>query len=233
MRAALELDAEQRVDGFLIQPHDVVDPNRPGQVFTGRNSPVIWLNSYRDGGSVFLDDARAARLATEHLLDLGHTRIGFVGGSAGSYTAVERRAGFEAAVDAARVPVRENWMTAEGYNVEAGDRAARMLLAAGVLERPTALVVANVNAALGVLAAARQLSIPVPHDVSVVALHDVWFAEYSAPRLTVVRLPLYEMGHHGIRDLYARMQGEAPRARRVADPPPTLTVRESTAAPPF
>jgi LacI family transcriptional regulator len=226
------LDAERRVDGFLIQPSDVADPNHPDEVFAGKNGPVVWLNTYREDGSVFLDNARAARLATEHLLGLGHTRIGFLGGPAGSFTGGERRDGFTAALAAAGVPLHEEWTMAGGYSAQAGDRAARALLEVRPVDRPTALVVANVNAALGVLGAARQLGVSVPGDVSVVALHDVWFAEYSEPRLTVVRLPLYEMGQHGIRDLSAQLNGQTPLARRIVDPAPELVRRESTAKPP-
>jgi LacI family transcriptional regulator len=98
--------------------------------------------------------------------------------------------------------------------------------------KPTALVVANVNAAIGVLRAAHAHGIRVPDELSVVALHDVWFAEYSVPQLTVVRMPLYEMGYHGIRDLHHQMEGHQPAARKIVEPGPALVVRQSTASPP-
>ncbi|MBB5791695.1 LacI family DNA-binding transcriptional regulator [Jiangella mangrovi] len=226
------LDSQRRVDGFLIQPLDTAGP---GDVFAGRNAPEVWLNTFRPDGSVYLDNAAGARVAVEHLLALGHTRIGLVGGRDGSYTARERRAGYiETLKEAGQVP-RPEWATAYGYSAAEGRRAGLDLLGddggspgpGG--ERPTALLVANVNAAIGVLGAARELDVAVPGDVSVVALHDVWFAEYSEPGLTVVRLPLYEMGYHGIHDLHRRVSGEPAGARRIVDPAPRLVVRGSTA----
>lgn len=219
------LDSERRVDGFLIQPGDTDDP---ADVFSGRHCPAVWLNTYRADGSVHLDNPRAAQVATEHLLELGHTAVGLVGGREESWTAAQRREGFTTAMRSAGLPVREEWVTAEGYGADDGVRAALALLRGD--DRPTGLVVGNVNAALGVLRAARELSIAVPADLSVVALHDVWFAEFSEPRLTVVQLPLYEMGYHGIRDLHGLMQGKPATARLVDEPAPVLVVRESTAA---
>jgi LacI family transcriptional regulator len=225
------LAAQRRVDGFLIQPRDTDDPSRPGPLSTATHSPAIWLNTYRPNGSVYLDNAPAAGLATEHLLGLGHTAIGLVGGRTASYTAREREAGYRGALEAAGIKPRASWVRHQGYSaVEGGDAAHSLLTGPG--RRPTALVVANVNAAIGVLRAARDLGIRVPEGLSVVALHDVWFAEYSEPQLTVVRMPLYEMGYHGIRDLHRQMDGEEPMARQIVEPAPEVVVRHSTAPPP-
>ncbi len=224
------LDAQRRVDGFLIQPRDTDDPDRPDHLSVGISSPTVWLNTKRDHGSVYLDNAAAAALATEHLIGLGHTTIGFLGGRSASYTAREREAGFRSAMATADLEVRPTWVRKHGYRAEDGVEAATSLLTARG-RRPTAIVVANVNAAIGALRAARDCGVSVPGDLSVIALHDVWFSEYSTPQLTVVRMPLYEMGHYGIVDLHAQMEGEPPKARKIVDPAPILEVRESTAPP--
>lgn len=223
------LDSQRRVDGFLIQPLDTAGPD---DVFAGRNAPAVWLNTFRPDGSVYLDNTAGAQVAVEHLLALGHTRIGLVGGREGSYTARERKAGYAGTLKEAGLVPRPEWATAYGYSAAEGRLAGHDLLGDGSGdggERPTALLVANVNAAIGVLGAARELGVSVPRDVSVAALHDVWFAEYSEPELTVVRLPLYEMGYHAIHDLHRRVSGEPAGARRITDPAPRLVVRGSTA----
>ena len=221
------LDAQRRVDGFLIQPGDTEDPDQPG-LSTAVSSPSIWLNTRRAAGSVYLDNRAAGMVAAQHLLELGHTRIGLLGGRPESYTAREREAGVADALRAAGVDLREEWVRRAGYGPGEGAEAAASVLA--LADRPTAVVVSNVNAAIGALSAAREHGIRIPEDLSVVAVHDVWFAEYAQPRLTVVRMPLYEMGYHGILDLHRAMEGQAPGERRIVDPAPELVVRESTRA---
>lgn len=219
------LDAQRRVDGFLIQPGDREDPDQSG-LSSVVSSPSIWLNSRRADGSVYLDNRAAGHLATRHLLDLGHRDIGFLGGHEESYTAREREAGLIGALAEAGIALRETWFRRAGYGAVQGMEAATAILNGS--PRPTALVVANVNAAIGALSAARLLNVRVPEDVSVIAVHDVWFAEFTQPRLTVVRMPLYEMGYHGILDLHRVMAGEPPGERMIADPAPELIEREST-----
>jgi len=97
-------------------------------------------------------------------------------------------------------------------------------------DAPTAILVANVNAAIGALAEARSLGISVPDDVSVVALHDAWTAENTWPPLTTVRMPLYELGRRAAEAVFARMSGGAVSDVTVADVAPELIERESTAS---
>ena len=97
-------------------------------------------------------------------------------------------------------------------------------------DRPTAVFVANLLAAVGALAAARQLGLRVPVDVSVASLHDAPLAEYLDPPLTTVRMPLEEMGRRAIEILLAERR-ETAEAFRV-ETPPVLVVRDSTSLPP-
>lgn len=219
------LDAQRRVDGFLIQPGDTEDPTTPG-LSTAVTSPSIWLNTRRQNGSVYLDNHAAATLATQHLLERGHRDIGLIGGRAESYTGREREAGFTMTLEDAGIPPREEWIRRAGYAASEGADAASSLLASD--QRPTAIVVANVMAAIGALSTARELGVSVPDELSVIAIHDVWFAEFAQPRLTVVRMPLYELGYHGILDLHRHMEGHPPGERKIVDPAPELIVREST-----
>ncbi|KTR80951.1 LacI family transcriptional regulator, partial [Novosphingobium barchaimii] len=98
-------------------------------------------------------------------------------------------------------------------------------------ERPTAVVVANVNAAYGALAAARRLGLSVPEDLSVVAIHDAWTAEHTWPPLTTVRMPLREVGATALRAVVENLASGARADVVVTDPAPNLVERASTAEP--
>jgi DNA-binding LacI/PurR family transcriptional regulator len=114
-----------------------------------------------------------------------------------------------------------------GYTSEAGAEAMRELLA--MPERPTAVLVANVAAAIGALTAARLAGVHVPADLSVVAIHDIPLAANLAPALTTVRMPLAEMGRAGILALFDEDADAG--IKKVVRDATELIVRESTAPP--
>ncbi|MEP6478582.1 MAG: LacI family DNA-binding transcriptional regulator, partial [Rhodoglobus sp.] len=145
------LVAEGRVDGVILQLPDGALASNLDTLAAG-STPIVVINSIDDGShsTIVLDDAAGIRSAVDHLRSLGHTEIGYVGGATNSYTGLRRRAAYLAAMAEAGFPVRQSWMTALGYSGQNGRAAVGELLAAGLL--PTALVVANLNAALGVLA---------------------------------------------------------------------------------
>src|SRR6185312_11767354 len=114
------------------------------------------------------------------------------------------------------------------YDEAGGELAATRLLKSS--ERPTALFVANVRAAIGALAAARRLGLSVPGDLSLVGFHDAPVAMYLDPELTTVKMPLREMGSAAIESLLALVEGRQVEDVQVATPP-ELVVRGSTAPP--
>lgn len=225
------LIAGGRVDGVLVQLGDQVAPADVEALLTLR-APVVFINSVQPGhvGSVALPDQDGADLATQHLIDLGHTRIGLIGGAASVGTAVDREQGFRAAMTRNRLPVDERWVTRTGYAPDQGRAGLQALRA--LPEPPTAVVVANLNAAIGVLAEARRLGVPVPDRLSVVAIHDAWTAEHTWPALTTVRMPLYQLGRTAIDSMFARLRGDEVGNIVIRDPAPLLIRRESTAPPP-
>ena len=99
-------------------------------------------------------------------------------------------------------------------------------------EDRTAVVVANLHAAIGALGGARELGLKVPEQLSIVAIHDWWIADFTRPRLTTVRLPQFELGQRAMRLLHARLAGEPALDLTITDPPPVLIERESTGPPP-
>jgi LacI family transcriptional regulator len=221
---------EGRVDGFLIQRRDDVDAHQFQEIIEG-NMPVVLVNSRGSRkGSVVLDDVAGAALGTEHLLALGHRRIALIGGDVHSHTGRQRERGFAAALTAAGVRRNSRAITHGGYTPQGG-RESLLELMRRPGPRPSAVVVANVNAAIGVLDGARTLGIEVPSDLSVLAIHDTWVAEFSATPLTTVKMPLYELGRTGVDVLRSRMAGHRGADVVVMSPRPVLVIRESTAPP--
>jgi LacI family transcriptional regulator len=228
--AIARLIGEGRVDGVLVQVGDAMDEDDLRSLLDG-GVPAVLVNSRRSGhlGSVILDDASASRVAVEHLVELGHTRIALVNGLTTTDSAERRGAGFRAAMEAAGLPVPEELVTNFGYEPRQGRDAMRTL--AQLAERPTAIVVANVNAAIGLLLEARILGLHVPEELSIVAVHDAWTAENTWPPLTTVRMPLFELGQLGMTAMVERITSGVVTDLVVGDPAPALVVRESTAPP--
>ncbi|CAN5320491.1 LacI family DNA-binding transcriptional regulator [soil metagenome] len=220
---------EGRIDGVILQVPDDA-PDQAIEAVVDR-VPVILINSVEDGAvsSLVLDDAAGIRIALEHLQSLGHVTVGFVGGAPGSGTARRRLDGFVAGVDALSLTTRSEWISHLGYSGGDGRLAVDALLAAGAL--PTALVVANLNAALGVLAELHARELRVPDDISIVALHDVWYADATWPPMTTVKMPLRELGSEAVSMLIDRDSVDEVERRVIREPAPQLIVRASTAEP--
>jgi LacI family transcriptional regulator len=224
------LIGEGRVDGVLVQVGENMRPDDLRMLVAG-TLPVVFVNSIHreDAGSVVLEDGPGMRLATQHLIDLGHARIAFIGGHPTVDSAQRREAGFRSAMTDAGLEVRDDRIARFGYDPRSG--GAGMALLAALEPRPTAVVVASLNAAHGALLEAPRLGIRVPEDLSIVAMHDAWTAENAWPPLTTVRMPLYELGRAAMAAMFARITTGDRRDGVVSDPAPLLIVRESTALP--
>ncbi|MCC3765908.1 LacI family DNA-binding transcriptional regulator [Glycomyces sp. TRM65418] len=166
--------------------------------------------------------------ATRHLIDLGHRRIGFIGGPAGSVFGRERLHGYREALETAGLhPDRE--LTAAGrFDAESGGRAAAALL--DLADPPTAIFAANDTMAIGVMREARSRGLRVPEDLSLVGFDDTYNAAWTEPPLTTVRQPLRRMGRVAARTLLELADGREPDSHHV-QLATDLVVRESTAPP--
>ncbi|MFI5804321.1 LacI family DNA-binding transcriptional regulator [Streptomyces sp. NPDC051561] len=173
------------------------------------------------------DNRGGARALTEHLLSLGHRRIGYVAGPAERTTTRHRLEGHREALRAARVTDDPALLLHGAYDRTSGVDAARRLLDAA--PDLTAIVAANDTIALGVCTAARARGLRVPEDLSVAGFDDLPSATDTVPALTTVRLPLYEAGARA--GLLATTGEAAAGPDGVETVPAQLVVRGSTAAP--
>lgn len=220
-----------RIDGLMLQhgyggldvPLDVLLPSVPTVLF---NSEGIG-----DRVGVRLQEEPAIDLLVEHLVGLGHRRIGFIAGDRAGALSRRRENGIRASLVKAGLGLDPACVAGHGWEAEHGLSA--MVEMARVQPRPTAIVVANANIALGVLTATRQLGIAVPAELSVCAIHDAWFTEHAFPALTCVELPMRELGREATRALIATLAAGAAETTGadivVTDPPPRLNLRASTA----
>ena len=225
------LVGEGRVDGFVLQRSDDLS-DQALESLVANDARIVLVTSRTPGrrGSVILDDVAGARLATEHLIALGHSKIALVGGIASSDIGRRREQGYALALHEAGLRRRESLVRRLGYSPENAAEAVNSLLTAS--PRPTGIVVANVNGAIGALTELRRHGAQVPDDISVVAYHDEWVAEHTWPPLTTVKMPYYEVGAQAVRLLIAQLGGKPSQDIVVRDPPPQLVERGSTAPPP-
>lgn len=182
----------------------------------------------RNSVSVGSSNWAGARAMTEHLLSLGHRRIAWIGGPEASDAARDRLYGYQAALDAAGVAVDPSLIHAAQFAVESGAAHARKILTGP--ERPTAIMAANDELAVGVLAAAHELGIRVPDDLSVTGFDDTPQAAWTTPPLSTVHQHLEGMGAMAVQTLLVMAEGREPSSRHV-ELATSLTLRESTAPP--
>lgn len=223
----LELLGHGRVDGLLV-----ATSLPPTQLHELARLGLPWLQinqSSRDHSRyVILDDERAAGIAVDHLVSLGHRRIAHIAGPRGADTARRRRSGYNKALRRSGLVPDPPLVVAADYTPNGGAEAMHRLLTSAT--PPTAVFVANVASAIGALYAAHELSVSVPDQVSVMAVHDLPLAERLVPPLTTVRMPLEALGARAV-ELLLNSDADA-EIREVVREPTELVIRESTSAPP-
>ena len=173
------------------------------------------------------DNVAGGYLATRHLLDLGHRRIGYIGGPPHLSPVPDRSAGYCRALQEAGLPIDERLIVAGSFRDVGGYSGAQALLT--LPAAPTAIFAGNDLMAIGALAAARDAGIAVPDDLSIVGFDDIHLAGYINPPLTTVAQPKYELGVIAAELLLARLaEPDLPPQRRLLQA--QLVVRQSTAA---
>ena len=225
LRQAVHRLALQRVEAIVL-----ISGEREGiGVLAGIDAgvPLVVVASEPAPGlhRVSIDQYAGARLATEHLIVLGHREIHHVTGPADSMDAAERRRGWTDAMHAHGLempePIAGDWLAASG------DAAGRAILAHG---RATAVFVANDQMSLGLLHACHDAGVRVPDDLSVIGFDDIPEAAYFTPPLTTMRQDFDALGRDimvTVLDVLRDEPDAADRTSRVPD----VVVRASTAAP--
>jgi LacI family transcriptional regulator len=223
----MRLLAGQRVRGILLTPSDTaeLDPAWHGV-------PVVLLDhsAEPDGCSVSVDDIQGGRLAMEHLLDLGHRRLAFVGGSDSIRQHADRFEGARRAIGERGLNPDDvlTRVLTNTIDISAGVTAVDALLEAP--ERPSAIFCANDVLAFGVYRGLAQRGISVPGDVSIMGYDDIDVAADWIVPLTSVRQPTAEIGTVAAKLLLDHSSGSARHVHEQIVFQPTLVARQSTVA---
>ena len=194
-----------------------------------RVGPVVLVDEKLPGfdlPSVVSQNRRGAREIAAHLTSLGHRRLAILGGPSELWTAEQRLSGYREAIAAAGLDPDAIPLFCGDYRMASGEQLAEEALTRPVAERPTALICANDQMAIGALSYCRRAGIRVPEDVSVVGFDDLPLASLLTPSLTTVRQPARELGMEAVKLLLSLVDGANP-----ASPPPSpvlLKIRESS-----
>jgi LacI family transcriptional regulator len=178
------------------------------------------------GFALTMDDERAARLATEHLVDLGHRRIGFIAGSSEYELSGWRVNGWRDAMGTAGLATDD--LLAEGDFSYASGRSAALRLF-DTADPPTAIIASNDQMALATLQLVRERGLDVPRDVSIVSFDDTPIVRFAHPPLTAVVQPIAGVTARAVELIIADQAGRETPGEPVVVPA-SLTVRGSTAA---
>lgn len=182
------------------------------------------------GVLVEIDDYKASIELTNHLIGLGHRRIGFVRGIEDQRSTHIRFSGFTVAMEAAGLEVDETLVRPGEFEFQSGFEAGEYFL--GLKDRPTAIFCSNDDMAAGVVAACNVHHVAVPEDLSVVGFDDADVATRMRPLLTTIRQPLGELGATAVRELISQLstRGKVEPRRIVLDH--EFVLRDTTASPP-
>ena len=227
--AYLRLLGAQRVDGLILVPTGERYAYLDRLMHT--KTAVVMLDRVVSGPpvpAVVLDNADAARMATRHLLSLGHRRIGLVSGRMGISTSTERLAGYRMELELAGVPFDPALVVDGQSRLEDGWQATSQLLE--LPERPSALVVGNNLMTIGAVGAIEELGLRVPRDVALVGFDDAIWASVLHPRLTTVAQPTYELGRAAADLLMRRIDAPDVRVPLRTAMSGRLVIRDSCGA---
>ena len=222
---------ERKVDGVAVLTFGEEEPVLEQLAF--HDVPIV-LAEFKlkepKASTIVLDYSTGIRAAIEHLVALGHRKIGFLAGPHKLHSAITRQNDFQNAMQASNVPIQKKWIIECDHTLKGGVAGFGKLQ--GLSARPTAIVCSNDMTAIGVLRAAYLQGLRVPQDLSVIGLDDIDFAEFTLPPLTTIRLSRSELARAAFDAL--RQHAENPSKLAVQREflvSTSLVVRGSTAPP--
>lgn len=215
----------RRVDGIIVLTGRLSD--HALRVYAKSLPVVVTGRSLKAPGLLALnfDNFEGARLATRHLIDLGHRRIAFITGDPDHPDATERHRGYRAALEEAGIAYDAGLVAQGMYHEDSGLSAVETLLRSR--RRFTAIFAANDQMALGAALGLHRRGLRVPADVSLIGFDDLPASRYAMPPLSTVRHPAQEIGRLAALAMLDLLRGAKPS---VQAPPPEVIARESSAA---
>jgi DNA-binding LacI/PurR family transcriptional regulator len=224
---------ERRVDGLIVCSMYITNEDRRNMNLHA--APLVLIHNRAEEitpFTIYHDDRYGAREMTRHLLDLGHTRIAFIGNERAGRSSNERRAGYLEAMRAANLEPDPAWITQAAFaQPQAAAAPVNALLA--LAKPPTALVCFDDLLAIGVMQVLYNARRHIPRDISVTGFDNIVLAEYMNPPLTTFNQPKYSLGAQAAQMLLDSMRAAAPTdpASTVLTLRGEIITRASTAPP--
>jgi DNA-binding LacI/PurR family transcriptional regulator len=227
-----ELILTGRVDGFILSDTDRDDERIPYLMNRGFPFVAFGRAHERESGKwdfpyVDVDGEAGVRQAVEHLLALGHRRIGLIAWPEASLTGYYRYQGYVRALQVTGISPDPAWIVRAEHTEGSGRQAMHALLNLPTDRRPTAVVALSDLMAIGALNAVYEEGLQPGRDVALVGFDDIPTAQYLHPPLTTLRQPIIEVGERVVSMLLRLIRGEELAERKVLLPP-TLIVRGSS-----
>lgn len=217
-----------RVDGFIVMsPH--LDPATLLTHFL-KTTPTVVLNSSIASSlydSIRIDNKGGAKQVMEHLIGLGHRRIAIIKGDTKSEDAVDRLAGYLAALKEAHIDLVNEYIVEGDFTDRTGYLGAAKLLSLPV--RPSAIFASNDEMAIGTMRYLREQNVNIPDDIAVAGFDDIQMSSFIHPSLTTVHVNISELGSLAVRRLIGIITSEQKINRQTSTIlPAELVVRETT-----
>jgi LacI family transcriptional regulator len=226
--AGWERRSLSRLSGTLIDGAIMVTPT---VIKASSDIPIVAIDPHLGPAeipTVESDNFGGALIATRHLIQLGHRRVGFVAGRPDLRSSQLREAGYRQGLQEAGIPFRQNLVRVGLYQPDTARASTASLL--NDPERPTAIFAANDLSAIAVIETASSLGLTVPGDLSVVGFDDIPEASRLATPLTTIRQSMQKLGEDAVEVLLALMEGKQPPETHIRLP--TALIRRATTAPP-
>jgi LacI family transcriptional regulator len=222
----LEVAAAEQMAGVLLSPASATETSI--DVLAERGIPVVTIDrrlKSADVDWVMVDNHRAAKEATLHLVEQGCRRIGFIAGRLGTTTGAGRLDGYRAGLRAAGLPSARELVVSGEFRIDGGREATERLLA--LPDRPDGLFVSNNLMTIGAVDALDTAGVRFPDDIALVGFDDMMPALSLRSQITAVSQPTYEIGRQATELLLRRVSGE-PFPERHITLNAELKVRESS-----
>ena len=236
-KQAIETLRSQQVDGFIFMALSLCFPYQHLIQLKEEGVPFVVINRAledREINQVSWDDRGTAYLATRHLLQLGHTRIGMISGPLNNIpprrSALERHQGWLDALQEQGLHMPDEWLVDGLYTYEGGYQAIVQLVEQGTAQLPDALFIASDAMAVAALKALYQAGIKVPEDMAVIAIGDPPFAAYTQPALSTFILPVPEAGRRAAHILLEHLTHGLESSTQQVTLNCTMQIRESCGA---
>ena len=218
---------ERNVDGVIIAGRI---NERLVEYIEGLGLPIVLVDyefPRKRVSTVLIDNRKGAHLATQHLIDLGHRDIGFIGGDLNHPSIKERFSSFKIKVEESGLSLDERFLVTdeEDTRVDNGYSAAERMLRA--TRKPSAIFAANDAMAIGCIQYAKQRGMKIPDDLAIIGFDDIEMGSHVDPRLSTVRVFKEELGVHAVRRLVDVVKNRT-QAVVTTYVPVELVVREST-----